>query len=644
MMPLRTLASPRAAIPLLLLAGLAAHANGLTVPFQFDDGLTFVENPAVHSLSAFFSSGWDARRWLGFLTFAANGSVGGLAPAGYHAVNLALHLAVALEVFFLARLVAALRRGAASGDAETGGAPADGGLGPLVAALLFVLHPLQTQAVTYVVQRFALLAALFSVAAVLLHGHAVLAAAGGARGRAAALRAGTVVVTLLALLSKQSAATLPAALVLFDHLFCPGTAGARLRRLAPPAAAAAIVVALLLGSTANDLRAVTAQFSRDEAASLPPWLAYLATQPGVLLRYLGLFLLPVGQTLEHDVPVVTALAAPSTLLPAGGLLLLLGVPTALAAVRLRRTGSWPARLVLFAVGWFLVTLAVESSVIPLIDVMVEHRMYLPIAGLAVAIGLAVPWCAWGRLREGGRRALLATLGAALIALGAATWARNLVWQSPERLWTDALEKAPLRPRPYNWLGRLYTTRGEHERAIALLERGRALPRPGFEILVNLGSAYGAAGRMGESEAAYRQALAMPGGDHPITHLAIAQHLLDRGEVRDACVHFLAVAAQAPRLPSARANAAACRLQSGDVAGAVRDWRALLADDPADVESAFNLAGALERIGDREGAAAAYRHFLARADARYAPQRAHAEAWLAGPGGPPPVAPDRTRSP
>ena len=170
---------------LLALVGIAAYSNSFDVPFTFDDEQAIATNDIIKELSR-FSAGqglhYNPRRIVGYLSLALNYRYNGLEVFGYHLVNLAIHLAASFLVFALAALVlkTPFFRPDPTREGE-GGVPPAWGLLPLVAALLFVAHPIQTQAVTYVVQRFASLATIFYLAAVVCYLKGRLAAAAPAR-------------------------------------------------------------------------------------------------------------------------------------------------------------------------------------------------------------------------------------------------------------------------------------------------------------------------------------------------------------------------------------------------------------------------------------------------------------------------------
>jgi protein O-mannosyl-transferase len=619
---------PGSAAAIVVALGAAAYARTFAVPFQFDDGVEIVHNPAVADVASFLASHPQARRAVATASFAVNGALGGQSPWGYHAVNLAIHLAAALAVYALAAF--ACRRAAPPGSALARGAP----LAALVAAALFVAHPLQTQAVTYVVQRMASLAALFYLGAAVAYARAALEPRAGRRalayGAALALAA-------LAIFTKENAVTLPAALAVVDLAFLPGPKRARAARLAPFAAlTAAALLALAPAETARDaaggfeaLAAPAAPASSAAAAAsrpLPAWAAYAAAQPAALLTYLRLLVLPMGQSVDHDPPVPDSLLEPRVLFSAALLAALAG-GAAWLAWRARRR-SPVARVALFAIGWFAVTMAVESSVLPLADLVVEHRAYLPSAGLFVAAGAAVA-AAVERLGAGGRRLALGAAAAWVLVLAGATFARNEVWRDPLTLWGDAMAKAPERSRPHLYVAQALVARGEPERAIPLLERATRLRPPTPLARLSLGVAYAKVGRLAEAERALRAGIASTPDRVPGAHLELGRVLVQAGRVEEACGEFRAEVEVEPRSREARTNLVVCSLTAGDPAAALAQAERLDREAPGDARLLFNLALAADAAGDPARAADAYRRFLGTAGAELAPQREAAARWLAG---------------
>lgn len=477
-----------AAAPALVLATavVACYANSLRVPFQFDDPVMILGEPAI---TGFHPSPWS-RRFLGDLSFAISYRLSGDRPLGYHAANVAIHLANALLVLWLvgALLRAAARRStapvpvpvpaAAAPGARAGAGAADAARAPrtptatdiaalapgrdravaFLAALLFAVHPLQTQAVTYVVQRYASLAALFFLLACGAYVRFRLAAT---RRAAAGWYAGFLLSALAAFWTKENAFVLPLAVLLVELTCFSASPARRLLYLAPFAAGAAVAALVLLG-TGTSLAALDAATRVDTAM---PRLDYALTQLRVVAQYLGLLVLPVGQNLDHDVavsrsfldPAVRGAAALHAALVAGGIL---------AIVRGRRRGAPLWTVAGVGVLWFYATLLVESSFIPIVDVMYEHRVYLPSAGafatVACLLGLVPAFAP--------RRAWVAVTIALALPLAGLTVARNRVWRSELSLWTDSASKSPHKPRPLNGVGTALFDRGDVRGALAWYRR------------------------------------------------------------------------------------------------------------------------------------------------------------------------------
>lgn len=451
----------------LLVAGavLVAYANSFSVPFQFDDRVVILGEPAITG----FHLDPSGRRFLGDLSFAVCYRVFGDRPAGYHAVNVAIHLANALLVMWLARSL--LR---AHALLPTARARRDEAI-PFVAALLFAVHPLQTQAVTYVAQRYASLAAAFFLLATNAYVRFRLT-----RSRRASLGwyALFLGAAAAAAWTKENAFVLPLAIVLVEVAFFSAPARRRLLFVAPflLAAAAAVGWAAASGVTLERLDTATRigdGISRQD---------YALTQLRVVASYLRLLVLPVGQNLDPDVALSRSLLEPAVLLAAA----LHATLVAAGVVMLRRgrRGDALPSLAGFGILWFYVGLLVESSFIPIPDLMYEHRVYLPSAGLAVAAAAAlarVAPLARPRVR------VAVTLGLA-VSLTALTVARNRVWQSELALWSDSAAKSPNKPRPLNGLGTALAAQGDLRGAIALYERALRADPSYAKAYFNLGEA------------------------------------------------------------------------------------------------------------------------------------------------------------
>jgi len=427
-------ASRRLAPAILLLAGAALWSTAFAGRFQYDDfGAILGAGGNDPPLSV--ARSLTSIRPLTRLTFALERRLFGSDPAGYHLLSLTLHLASTL---LLRRIVRRL-----------GGVPA-GEPSPVAdaAALLFLVHPLASEAVTYLSGRASLLSACVSLAAV----ERWLA---WRDGEGAAARASSCAAFALALLAKETAAILPLALLLVD-----GVRGGVGRGREPLAARGRALAPHLLTLTLFFAAAsVTALYRRLLAHSLAmrPPLENLAVQPRVALEALRLYLAPWRSTIDHD---LRAEALGSSL--AVGLSTLLVALLLLVAWRGYRKRS----LAGFGMLWFFVHLLPTCSLVARNDLLSERNLYLPAAGLAVAVaGLAA---ATLRVVPGPLARRLALVGAAavLALLAFATLRRNALYVDPVALWSDAVRKAPEKARPHANLGWSLYVAGQTDEAIA----------------------------------------------------------------------------------------------------------------------------------------------------------------------------------
>lgn len=425
--------------PLLLCVAVGvAGANGLRGAFQFDDFKVIVDAPGVHSLSAWLD-GLGGIRPLLKLTYALNWAADP-APWGFHLVNLALHAANACLAFALLRRIP--REG--GGPGERAGALAFG------AALVWALHPVQTEAVTYVCGRSTSLMAGLSLASLLAHLRSREAP------RPGAWRAASLLLFLLAALAKETALILPAAVWLLEAVLRPGQGWrAGLRAAAPHAAlAAGLALGFLFMPGPRGLL--------DASLSLRPPAANLAVQVDAWTYLATTWMWPARLNIDPGLET----AGGWTAFRALGALGFLGLAlTGVLALRRR-----PA--LAFALLWTLLHLLPTNSLLPRLDLVNERQLYLP--GLGLAFLLATGAFA---LAEGLRfppRAASTALALLALGLGALTVRRNRDYRSEIALWTRSVAANPANPRAHNNLGWAFQLAGERGQARACFRRALEL--------------------------------------------------------------------------------------------------------------------------------------------------------------------------
>ncbi|HSV43453.1 MAG TPA: tetratricopeptide repeat protein [Candidatus Bathyarchaeia archaeon] len=473
--------------------GLAIYRNALESPFQFDDYDYIVDNPSVQApdFIKMIRQRWMLqKRFVVFLTFALQYRFHGLKPFGFHVVNVAIHLINALLVWWMITFFVRTPRMAS----ETSQWPKSQRLLPFTVALLFLAHPIQTQAVTYISQRFTVLAAFFYLLACCCY----LQARGiihknGFDGKVllsliiAALSAG------LGMFTKETVFTLPAAIVLIEWSFFPGEKRKRIFIFSLILLAFLLVVPFLYRLDFSTIFG----YLKDEGITSR---RYLLTQFGVIVQYLRLLFVPLGQSAEYDIPLEESFWQWSS---GGNFLFLLAIFVA-GLLAYRR-----ARLVGFGILWFFLTLSVESSFLPIRDLMAEQRLYLPSVGFFLVMGFSM-MVALPRIKT-----FLPVAVILIIMLGMLTWQRNIVWQSPFRLWEEVIRQFPNDARAYHNLGYHYFSAGNDGAALKYFNRALELNPNHFLALNNRGMIYRKKGHYNKAIQDYTIAIAIRPNFHKV---------------------------------------------------------------------------------------------------------------------------------
>lgn len=470
---------------LIALVGFAAYANTFGVPFHLDDLRAIAQNPAVVNMDIPLAD----RRAAGLWSFALNYRLHGVEVLGYHALNLAIHIGTALLVYALVGLLYQSRLTTHDSRLTIHHSRSIA----FFTAMLFVAHPVQTQAVTYIVQRFASQATFFFVAALFCYARARL----GKGGQGVLWHLAGLVSAIVAMKTKEIAFTLPVVIALLELLFFRGALLRRAMLLVPYMLTMAIIPLsfVRVGGGAPAAQVLDQARQATSVQTVLPRVDYLFTQFRVIATYLRLLVFPVNQNLDYDYPVYHSFFAPPVFLSFLLLLALFGAAvwlvlkagTQLGLKKRKAVSVKPftthdsrltvhnSRLIAFGIFWFFITLSVESSVIPIVDVIFEHRLYLPSVGAILAFVSAVVMFA-------GRRRLAVPMFAAMtvvvVIFACAAFRRNLVWGDEMSLWSDVTAKSPNLSRPRNNLGYALLKRNEPRRAIPPLVRSIEL-NPGY---------------------------------------------------------------------------------------------------------------------------------------------------------------------
>lgn len=455
------------AVAAILLAVAVLYGHTLRAPFYLDDQWAIIDKYLLRDLQAAVRNLFG-QRGLTDLSLALNYRLSKLSLPSLHLTNIALHAGCGLLVWLLLnRLLASFWLS-------------------LLGTLLYVCHPLQTQAVTYLVQRATVLGAFFFLLAFLLYLRARDALSAGCSRRSpafflpylAALMAGAC-----AVLSKENTATLPLVLVAYDYLVPLKVKRSRQQIIcdylpffvAPLMAGCSMLVKVSAAGGNAALFVPLASLEHNSPVN------YLVTQFSVIWVYLRLLVFPYGQALEHDYPVVSELLTMQNALALAGLLLLCRVVWSMRRSR---------PLLAFGVAWFFLGLAVESSVIPL-DPLFEHRLYLPMFGFVLVLldGLPALW---------GEKWTKVFLVVSLLVCAVLTWQRNALWNDPVALYEDNLKHVPGSERASETLAAYYGRVGRFPEERQMLE-ATAARFPGNPIVaINLAKVNAEEGRWVEA--------------------------------------------------------------------------------------------------------------------------------------------------
>ncbi len=462
------------------------YGHTLDVPFYLDDFSSIRENYIIYNWQGTLAELWNfsALRIVGYLSFVLNYQVHQFQVFGYHIVNIIIHLLAGLAILGLLRgLVRSPTLSNILSDEAKRWLP-------LIVVLIFILHPLQIQAVTYIVQRLASLSALFYLATMACFIQARLSS-----NKISKFSWGfaCILFILLAFFTKQNTITIPIALLSIELIFFQ-TYQTRIRGIQ-------ILVGLGIGfigfwlmleeypafqkilfenipflQTVDDLTRETDNISRT---------AYLATQMSVLWIYISLFFWSGSSHIDYDNKIlivkgffssnenysfIARLMDSEPIFALIGHLLILG----LAIYCLRRFA-----LVSFAILFYYLAHLVESSILPIRDVIFEHRTYLPNLGLAIVCAwlLVVQLPRWLTIKK-----TVTITVVFLIFLSATTWSRNQMWRNPVELWQHNVEQSPNKQRGWIILGKHLILKGKKEKKQGLIEQSIATFKASIKAL------------------------------------------------------------------------------------------------------------------------------------------------------------------
>lgn len=529
----------------------ALYSPALHGPFVFDD---------LHQPYALERFPADLQAWISgvrpvlMLSYWLNHQLSA-GTFGFHLCNVILHLVNGFMVFFIVRKLAA------------------GYLPAVFAAAVFLVHPIQTESVSYIAGRSECLSVMFFLAAFAVFLYRWSAAASWK------IAAAVLALFGAALATKEHTLVLPALLLLTDYYWNPGFSWVGIRRnwrvYAPIALASGAGLAVLAKVLAH---ASTAGFRVKEFT----WYQYFFTECRAFFVYLRLLVFPAGQNLDWDFAVSRNIMDHGAIFALAAILLLVA-----AAVYYRR------RYPLASYGCLVygLLLAPTSSLVPIQDPLAEHRLYLPMIGMLLVVAAMV------RGIRMDRRKLAAACAGIVAVLAVLTYQRNELWASDTALWEDTVSKSPGKARAHLQLAFTDYVHRRCQDAVAQYADAAALQQPDVHVLLDWGLACDCAGLPGEAIAKVRAAVAL----RPTAHLYSQLGMLYARQSRwpEALEALARAEALNPSYAMTYYYRAGVRATTNDVAGALADYQHAVSLDPANPLIREGLAYAQQHLKPRQ---------------------------------------------
>jgi len=566
---------------LLAVAVIFIYNETLSGPFVFDDRNNIMENPHIRisqiTLNNLASAAFDSpssKRPVANISFALNYYIHGYNVVGFHAVNIIIHLVTGILLYFFVQTT--FRTPALQSRYEHYKWIA------FFTAAIWLVHPLQTQSISYIVQRMNSMAAMFYILSFLCYARLRVNPQKRSKWW---LLSGCILAGILALGTKENTATLPFFLLLYEWYFFRDLSLKWLKDhfvlLVGLLLLMAIVAFIFLGTAPLDK--IWAGYA---SRSFTP-VQRLLTEMRVVIFYIGLFLWPhpFRLNLDHDFSLSYSLTDPITTLFS---MLTIAAMLILAAVIAKKQ-----RLISFAILWFLGNLVIESSIFGL-EIVFEHRMYLPSMMISLVVVLLV--CRWAKplwLKP----VILCTL-----AIVAAVWTyeRNEVWLNRITIWEDCVKKSPHKARPYNNLGVALADEGQYNEAIKQYHMALQINPYYPNAYANLGFVLAKQGKVEESITQFLKALQLKPKDfETLSNLGVALLLQKRHE--EAIQYLSQAVALNPHFAKAQNNLGVALNRQGRTQEAIDHYLTALQLDPDYAEAYNNLGVALANQGRFEEA-------------------------------------------
>jgi protein O-mannosyl-transferase len=560
-------------IILLILLGLIIYSNSLHNSFHFDDELSVTNNSAIRNIGNLRNI-WNfyPARFIAHLSFSINYHFNHFDVFGYHLANLLIHIISAILVYFFILLTFSTPRMKDENIAKYANLIA------LFSALIFLTHPIQTQAVTYISQRIASLAALFYLASLIFYIQSRLLEEKLINGSIYYFL--SLMMAVMAMFTKEITITLPLMVLFYEVYFFKAKRSIKLIRLTPFFITLLIIPLTML--VTRYVNILEMRLARDSITPISP-ASYLFTQFRVMVTYIRLLFLPINQNLDYDYAISKTLMYLPTL---ASLLFLISI------IIIAKRISNKYKLISFGIVWFFLTLLPESSVIPIKDVIFEHRLYLPMVGYSFFLVSSIYYLLGKKTLKGMVIGLLMIVACYSIM----TYARNFVWKDEFTLWNDTVHKSPNKARPYNNRGLAYQTKGNLEQAILDYNRAIAIEPNYVEAYSNRGAVYQNKGNLDQAFLDCNKAIEI-NPNYAGAYINRGNAHKDKGNPDQAFSDYNKAIEIAPNYAKAYNNRGNAHKAKGNLDQAILDYNKAIEIDPNLAEAYSNLGNAHKAKGN-----------------------------------------------
>ncbi|MBN2180258.1 MAG: tetratricopeptide repeat protein [Deltaproteobacteria bacterium] len=593
--------------------GFFIYSNTLNSPFVLDDESSIVNNPHIRLQNLDFTKLWNAgfksvahRRPLPNISFALNYIADQYNERGYHIVNTLIHIISGFLIYLFIRITFIISS-TPDKDYETFNAEDSfyASVFAFCTALVWLAHPIQTQAVTYIVQRMTSMAVMFYMLSLLLYIYARRTEIMINRWLLFSL---SLVSWLVSLACKEISATLPLIIFLYEWFFFRNLNFEWLKRnikyFILPLLIIVILAFVYLGDSPIE-RILSRYETRDFTLS-----GRVMTQFRVILLYVSLLIYPLPSRFNLDYQIETSLSffdPITTLFSFIVIIICIGGAVYLASKE---------RLLSFCIFWFFINLSMESSVIGL-EMVFEHRLYLPSIGffvLVMFILFRLVSYVFRKEKDMTRRnnraakyVLLVSIPLILL-LSLATYQRNSVWRDEITLWRDCVKKSPGKARCHNNLGRSYYREGIFEEAEQEYKKALALDPEYFHAYNNLGSVYASMEKYDEAIEQYQQGLSVNPGSSDLWY-NIANIYKVSGYIDEAIQHYQQALSLNPNEARAHYELGGIYLNNDLYEKAEKEYTRALTINPYYIEAYHNLGNVYQKSGRLEEAMLIYKKVL-----------------------------------